>query len=199
MNLNNAVITAMKMFSDGYPGKFTVGNKVGTWERSLVDIDPDVIPVAALHLISTRKDWPPDLATLREQCVLMSTGELQEPTGPEAWEHVMDKVNHKDIELTDFEKTALKQIGKTIRDIGQTSISNLSSDRSRYIEAFNHLVAKRKLDRQTLPEVKALVESRRPELPPHTPPVPLLAEKPEYHTPEEVSALVAGVVGSKEL
>jgi hypothetical protein len=185
MTPKQAVITAIKMFSDSYPGKFTVGDNVKTWERVLSDMDPDVIPAAALHLISTRKDWPPDPATLREQCVLMSHGQLHEPTGSEAWEHIRERMAQsaecdEPLKLTDLERRALKQTG-TLYDLRRSA--NPASDRATFIKAFNTLVSKQKLERQTLPEVKALVQKKHDEL-------------PEY---SQVRALVAGITEGKDL
>jgi len=194
MNHKQAVITAMKMFSDSYPGKFTVGTNVGTWEQVLSDIDPGVIPAAALHLISTRKDWPPDPATLREQCILMSHGQLQEPTGSEAWERIREKFHTDDLELTDMEKQALKQTS-SIYDLKRST--NPSTDRAHFIKAFDLLVAKRKLDRQTLPEVKALVEKHRPALPEHEDAPQLPPVEPEYPDENEVRQLVAQLAESR--
>jgi hypothetical protein len=162
----------MTTFNEEYPGKFSLGkitpgdkkpSRLRVWEHVLREFTDEIILHAAMHLVSTRPDWPPDLATMRAQCVSLVHGELQDETGSEAWEQVVKKINHEDVELSEMQKKALKQTGKTIYDLRQTT--NLASDRSRYIEAFNNLISKRRMERITLPEVKRLVERNRPALP----------------------------------
>ena len=193
MNHRDSVITAMKMFSDGYPGKFTVGNKVATWERVLVDIDPAVIPVAALHLIAIRKDWPPDVATLREQCVIMSHGRLQDPTGSEAWERIRKKIGEakgceNPTKLSDDEKKALDQTA-SLYDLRHGIGDSISFARDKFTKAYDAIVSKRRLECLALPEVRSFVAGRAPALPaPESKALPE-HEEPEYLEPDQVSEL----------
>jgi hypothetical protein len=170
----SAVTRAMNMLNEEYPGKFSLGtvtrdgevpSRVRVWEHVLSEFDDETILHAALHLISTRPEWPPDVAMMRAQCVSLVSGELLSETGSEAWECIIKKVNHEDIDLTDVQKAALKQTGRTIFDLRNTSISNLATDRARYIEAFDKLVEKKRMERMTLPQVKAFAERNRPALP----------------------------------
>ena len=166
MTHKETIAFVMKIFDEEYHGKFINSkDRMKIWSQMLSGYDSDTILAAAYHLASTRKDWAPDIATMREQCVLMYHGELQQPTGAESWELVMGKVGHEDVELDDMQKQALKQTGLTILDLRTVNVSNIPTIRSQYCKAFDSLVNKRHQDRVTLPEVKALASKNCPALP----------------------------------
>lgn len=192
-NHREIVSAIMDMMNAEYPTKFsTTPERLKVWAQMLKGFDSEIILGAAYHLVSTN-EWPPNIAQVREQCVLMSHGEPYEPTGQEAWENIWRKVAGEEIELTDLEKRALKQTS-SIYDLKRSS--NPSTDRAHFIKAFDQLVAARKLERQTLPEVKALVEKNRPALPaPVEKQLPKPIEKePNYPTGDEVSTYVNQVL-----
>lgn len=179
-NHRDTVSEIMDLLNAEYPSKFSTKlERIKVWSQMLNGFDRELILGAAYHLVSTCR-WPPNIAQMREQCVLMSHGKLQNPTSSDAWEHVMERVNHKDIELTPFEKKALKQTGRTINELRQTQLLYLATDRARFSEAFDRLISKQHLERITLPEVKTLVARNAPALP--APATKQIEEKNKCHT-----------------
>lgn len=198
----SAVTKAMTMFNEGYPGKFSLGTKqhpdnpnevpsmVIVWAHALEDFDEEIILTAALHLVTICKQWPPDLATMRDQCVMIASGELHAPTGMEACERVlMRHRGDESFELTALEKRAIKLVGTP------TDIATNWKARSDFIKTFDTLVEQRRLERVTLPEVLALVERNRPALP-EPKPRPTIKE-PACQQAEQISELVNGLVDNK--
>ena len=171
MNHKETIAFVMQIFNEEYPGKFIKPtSRMRIWEQILNGFDSEVILTAAYHLASTRKDWAPDIATMREQCVLMSHGELHNPTGAESWERIRQKMTDKpELELSNMEKKALAQTS-SIYDLRRSL--NGPTDRAHYIKAFDGLVQKRHMDRITLPEVKAMTARNAPALPAHETPKP---------------------------
>jgi hypothetical protein len=167
MDHKETVAFVMKIFDEEYHGKFINSpDRMKIWAQMLKGFEPTVIKAAAYHLAATRKDWAPDIATMREQCSMMAHGELNLPTGAESWQRIKLKMTSEPgLELTEMEKTALAQTS-TIYDLKRST--NEPTDRAHYIKAFDALVSKRHQDRLTLPEVKALVaRNSAPELPVH--------------------------------
>ncbi len=162
-NHRDTVSEIMDLFNAEYPLKFSTSpERLKVWAQMLKGFDRELILGAAYHLASTCQ-WPPPIAQMREQCVLMQHGELQNPTGAESWERIKLKMTSKpDLVLNDMEKKALAQTS-TIFDLKRTS--NEPTDRAHYIKAFDKLVQKRHVDRITLPEVKALAARNTPALP----------------------------------
>lgn len=154
MNHRETVSMIMDMFVAEYPGRFSTGlERLKVWCQMLKGFDGELILGAAYHLASTC-NWPPTIAQMREQCVLMSHGDLRNPTGAESWERIRRKMTSEpDLELTDLERTALSQTS-SLYDLKRST--NPSTDRAHYIKAFDSLAAQRHQERITLPEVKAL-------------------------------------------
>ena len=170
----SAVTRAMTMFNEEYPGKFSLGTKttdsddpsrVKVWKHVLREFSDEIILHAALHLVAIRPDWPPDVATMREQCVLMANGQSELPNGADAWGLLMDHVSHVNVELGDTHKEALKQTGLTVRDLRSVNVSNIPTIRSQFVKSFDSIVQKKHRERITLPEVKALTSNNAPALP----------------------------------
>jgi len=173
-NKLEVIARVFKMIQEEYGTKFDVGteipeeettSKAKVWAHILREFEDETILSAALHLVSMSNDWPPTVAAMREQCICLADGELHNETGSEAWEQVVSKMHHEEVELSDDQRKALKQTGRTMYDLRQLTIPALGADRARYIEAFDNLQKKKKLERVTLPEVKALAERNRPALP----------------------------------
>ena len=196
-NHRDTVSEIMDLFNAEYPANFSTGlERLKVWAQMLKGFDREIILGSAYHLASTCQ-WPPTIAQVRKQCVLIAHGELHDPTGAESWEHIRQKMtSNPDLVLLDLEKKALAQTS-SICDLRRSS--NESTDRAHYIKAFDQLVARRHMYRITLPEVKALVAKNVSALPPHTSPAPQLPAKtePEYLPPEDVSRLVAQVLKGK--
>jgi hypothetical protein len=137
----------------------------GIWLKMLEDLDADALLAAANHLVSTRPDWPPDIATLRGTVVDFAHGYLEPPSGHEAWEHVLVKMSEDElpdlttgehdekISLTALEKAAVNQIG-SLYDLRRST--NPASDRAQFIKAFEKMVAKKRLELTALPNVRQL-------------------------------------------
>lgn len=171
----SAVLRSMRMLNEEYPGKFSLGtvpvdkkgkpvegatpSRVKVWEHALAEFDDETVLAAALHLVTTRTEWPPDVAAMRSQCALFSNGELHAPSGAASWERILQKISKKEVDLSDMEKKALSQT-KSVFDLRISK--NIDADRARYIQAFDLLISKRNLEWVTLPEVKALVAKNAP-------------------------------------
>ncbi len=164
MTHKKTIALIMEIFDEEYRGKFTnTPARMKIWSQMLSGFDSETILAAAYHLASTRKDWAPDIATMREQCVLMAQGELQLATGAESWARIKLKMTSEpELKLTDHEKAALAQTS-TIFDLRRSK--NETTDRAHYIKAFDKLIQKRHYDMVTLPEVKALAARNLPALP----------------------------------
>lgn len=176
-----------------YPGKLNLTpdtNKI--WLRMLRDLEARHVFLATYQLCATVKTWPPDVASVRQLSVSIAHGEMTPPTGHEAWEKILEKFKNESYLLTPHEKAALKQVG-SMYDLKRST--NLVSDRAQFIKAFDQIIAKRDLDRATLPEVKALVEKNVPFLPEGMPlgkPFKLPPKEPPFSTAKyEVSGYVS--------
>lgn len=200
MTHKDSVSLVMKIFAEEYPTKFSVtDSRLKIWCQMLKGFPTEQILAAGYHLAATRTDWPPDIATMREQVLRFANGELHKPTGQEAWENILKKFKYEDYPLSDFEKAALAQVG-TIYDLKRSQ--NTAADRIQFVRAFDNLVKKRDTERATLPEVRALVEQNVPFLPEPEPDKKALPvtettiEDPpddddvDYPTPEEVADYV---------
>jgi hypothetical protein len=157
------------LITECYPGKFRANPRTsdspGTaaiWLKMLRDFESEPVLAAVYHLCSTRQDWPPDIATVRDKAASLANGELSPPTGAEAWERIRQKIGGMEVELTPLEKKALAQVS-TIYDLRRSE--NPTADRARYCKAFDALVAKQQLERVTLPEVKQFADHGAPALP----------------------------------
>lgn len=194
MDLIDTVNESMNLLNLEYP-TFQIdpeGKKLELWVLMLRDFKPSVIQHAVYHLISLGREFPPNIGQVRDQCAVMTHGELQDPVGAESWERIKQKMTgNPDLQLTELEKKALAQTS-SIYDLKRST--NPTIDRAHYIKAFDHLVSKRHLDRQTLPEVKALVSKNTPALTaPESKQLPH-HEEPEYLDPAKITELCKGVV-----
>lgn len=146
--------------------------KATQWEILLRDFPVEAIQQATVQIIATRKNeygWAPDIATVREVCLNLSSGMISTPTGTESWGRILKKINEppnadNGIELTETEKKALGQTS-SLYDMRAGNIQSLPFARRDYIKAFDSLVAKERLEILTPDSVKALVSKNAPELP----------------------------------
>ncbi|MBV6340974.1 replicative helicase loader/inhibitor [Candidatus Magnetobacterium casense] len=162
-SLLETVRKVMCIFNEEYPGKFAVTPaREAIWLKLLDGFDVDLIFAAALQLVSTRPDWPPDVATLRNLVVTYAGGELEEPSALVAWEHVHEVINGGDHKkLTALELRALKMTGSTY-DLARSEMPG--ADRAHFLKVFAELLLERRSARGTLPEVKNLVERQKERL-----------------------------------
>jgi hypothetical protein len=170
------IYRVMNMFAAEYPGKFVVDeDRHRLWSHLLSGCEEETILNAALHLVSIRKEWPPDIATMREQVYAFAHGELHRPSAEESWERIREKMlqydqyidaDDKRLELTENEKKALNQTS-TIYDLRHST--NIAADRATYIRAYNGIVDRERNDRLTVPQVKDYVKRQEERLLP--PPV----------------------------
>jgi hypothetical protein len=199
MDFKTTIFSVMRVFNEEYPGKFSITEtRQKVWANLLEGFDPRVILSACEHLVSTRPDWPPDIATMRETVIDFTHGELHQPSGQEAWENIKRKIQGEDFQLSDLEKAALKQVS-TIYDLKRSE--NPTSDRVQYIKAFDRIIEKRRLERITLPAVKQLVAGHAPQLPsgPNDKLLEKTNDKEPVCKPEEVEELLADVPNREEL
>jgi hypothetical protein len=161
MNRQQAVASIMALFNEEYPGKFTLSaNRAELWNKLLSDIKPEVILAAATQLVGT-DEWPPPVARVRRKALEIQKGNLYALTGDDAWQHVLVKIQRPDdVELTDLEKSALKQTS-TLFDLQRST--NIAADRATFVRVYNELARRERIEESTLPEVRQLVESRRAE------------------------------------
>ena len=82
------------------------------WMQLLEGISDEHVMGAALHIVSTRSDWPPDVALLRSVALSLAAGELAAPVGAEAWSNALALISGKKVELTPREQEAMKATGK---------------------------------------------------------------------------------------
>jgi hypothetical protein len=156
------ILYIMEMFAAEYADKFKMSEeRTKLWRQMLKGTPPEVLLGTAYHLVSTRPDWPPDIARVRKTAMYVSSGELKPMSGPESWERIMMKIQRKEIELTDTEREALKQTA-SIYDLRRSQ--NMGIDRARYIQAFEGVQKRREDDALVLPEVRQLVASQAPAL-----------------------------------
>lgn len=150
------VLYVMEMFAAEYGDKFKMSDgRTRTWRQMLRGADSSSLLPAAYHLVSTRPDWPPDIATMRKAVYRISRGELKPMTGSESWERIMMKIQRKEVELTPAEKDALKQTA-SLYDLRRSQ--NPGIDRARYIQAFEGVQKRIEDDALVLPEVKKLLD-----------------------------------------
>jgi hypothetical protein len=145
----------MKLFNSEFPGKFdTSEQRVETWNYMLDGIDGEILLNAAMHLAAEPRQWPPSIGELRTLAISMAHGELAPPSASEAWERVLRKVQRRDVELTELDKSALARVG-SIWDLRHSTM--LQADRARFLEAYDAIVKKRDEKRNALPSVAKLV------------------------------------------
>ncbi|MFW2369103.1 MAG: hypothetical protein ACN4GW_22020 [Desulforhopalus sp.] len=174
------------------------------WEILLADFDVEVIQQATLQIIATRGsdyNWAPDIKTVREQCLNLSSGLLTTPNGAESWERILDKIAEpagceNRLELTDEEKKALSQTA-SIYDLKHGNIKSMSFARRDYIVAYDAIIAKQRLEILTPRSVKDLVTKNAPALP--APKEQPEHTEPEHLAPDEIKQLVAKVTEGKGL
>ena len=155
---DDPILYVMEMFAAEYGDKFKMSDgRTRIWRQMLKDTDSDVLLGSAYHLVSTRPDWPPDIATVRETVMSVSRGELSPMTGAESWERIMVRIQRKPVELTDTEREALSQTA-SLYDLRRSTSPGI--DRSRYIQAFEGVQRRRESEALLLPEVRQLIQKR---------------------------------------
>jgi len=123
------------------------------WMELLEGIDDGSVMAAALHIVSTRSDWPPDIALLRTTALTIAAGEQAAPTGSEAWAGIATLIGGRDVDLTPRQLQALKSVG-TLYDLKRST--NSTSDRARFIEAYDAIAERERKTREMLPAVAQL-------------------------------------------
>ena len=194
--LNETIDQILLIFNEEYPSKFVMSvSRAKLWRQILGEFDKDIILAAAFHLVSTRPDWPPDIATVRDTCARFAAGELEPPNPHESWERIQRRIQGEKVDLTELEKIALQQTG-TIFDLRKSR--NPTGDRQAFIAAFKIAAEKQHRDRVTLPNVRAIVSKHIPVLAAHNP-----AETPrienESVSPEQVKNYIAEITGKMSL
>lgn len=191
--------------------------KAKQWEILLAQFDPEVLQQTTLHIVATRKNeynWAPDIATVREQALNLSSGLLTTPTGTESWERVLKKVAEPPGEqggviLTEEDKETLFRTigGNAVYDLKHGNVRDLSFARKDYISTYDALIAKQRLEMLTPPSVKALIESRKMQSLPSPPEnhLPTPSDEPKTMTFDEACAefgdemnILKGMIGSEE-
>lgn len=123
------------------------------WINLLDGINDEWVMGAALHIVSTRSDWPPDIALLRTTALSLAAGELAAPSGSEAWATILRLISCKSVPLTPREREALKATG-SLYDLRRSS--NATADRARFVAAYDRIAEREKKTREMLPGVAAL-------------------------------------------
>ena len=194
--IEKAVHDTMKIFNEEYRDKFKISkSRFLIWCQALNGFDPETIRAAALHLVVTRQDWPPDIATLRQLAINMQRGELATPEPAESWANVLQLIQGKEVSLTPLEKQALKMTG----DVYNLKLSqNLAADRSQFMRAYAALVKRRDDNDAILPPVRAVLQSNAPALPaaPRKPKPQLPAQPSSRPSEKEIAELVARVTSN---
>ena len=129
--------------------------RVQLWMDLLDGVGDEVVQGAALHIISTRSDWPPDIALLRTTALSIANGELAALTGAESWGNILALISGNDVPLTARETQALKATG-SMYDLKRSS--SQAADRARYIDAYDALAKRSQQTRELLPAVATLNE-----------------------------------------
>jgi hypothetical protein len=174
-SLETVVNRMMQAFNLNYTG-FIIDTpekgksiKAKLWIDMLRGYDVEVIKQATLQIIATRKNeygWAPDIATVREVCLNLSSGFIATPNGHESWERILKKINEprgyeNGLQLAETEKRALSQTS-SLEELRTGKIESLPFARQSYIKAFDAIVAKDRLEIMTPKSVRALVASRKP-------------------------------------
>jgi hypothetical protein len=118
------------------------------WMRMLDGIDDKAVEAAVEHILTMDREYPPTIGILRTKALEILSGELGALTGAEAWADVAEKISGRDVELSERQKQALKATG-TIYDLKRSQ--NPSSDRARFILAYDSIVSRKKLERSMMP------------------------------------------------
>jgi hypothetical protein len=156
----NTIEKILSILTECYPGRFQTTDKTAKiWELMLSDLDPQLAIAATIQLCSQRETWPPDVASIRRQTILMSNGLLINRHGSESWTKVICLIDGKKVDLDEIESEALKRTGK-LNDL-RTS-TKPDADRFRFIEAFNAIYQKRLSDSLLLPLVRDFVSIQNP-------------------------------------
>ena len=152
------------------------------WMEMLKGIGDDNITAAAMHILSTRSDWPPDVALLRCTALSISNGELAAKSGAESWATILTLISGVDTPLSMRERKALDATG-SLYDLKRSS--NAAADRARYIDAYDALADRAQRTREMLPAVAILNRQNEdvPELP--TPPATKSLPYPLDEQPDE--------------
>jgi hypothetical protein len=168
------ILRMMRTFNLNYTG-FQMddeGSKARLWNRLLSDFDDIVLIGATEQIVSTRNseyNWSPDLATVREQCLSIQSGRLSEPTGAQSWERILQKMAERSdaeekLELTETEKKALDQT-VSLYDLRHGHVANMLSARRQYVQAFEGIVNRQKIEALTPQSVKEVCAQYAPALP----------------------------------
>jgi len=186
----NVVLRVMRLFNAEFPDRFKLNDeRRRVWEHLLAGFDGDVVLAAAMHMVSERREHPPNIGAFRSLVVGMAHGEIAPPSSSEAWGHVLERLQGRDTPLTPLEAAALKKIG-SIYDL-KTS-GNLAADRAQFKKAFEDLVRERDTERNMLPMVRGVLEARTPQLPaPPSRELPAPAPSAAEVDPDFIADLVA--------
>jgi len=147
-----------RLFMEEYPKMEISDERHQIWMTLLDGIGNEVVEGAALHILSTRSDWPPDIALLRTTALALAAGELAAMTGAESWGNILRLIggmNVMNVPLTTREAAAFKATG-SLYDLKRST--NTAADRARYITAYDALATRAQQTRELLPSVASLNE-----------------------------------------
>lgn len=160
----------MALISSEYPGRFEITvARAELWAQILPEFDAQTIRAATMHYLSEGHEFPPAVGQIRKECVNIKHGELRVISAPDAWVYVLAEIQKADgsfSNLSELTRQALRSVG-TIFDLKRNE--NVGYERSHFIKTYNDLVEKQRVERVTLPSVKAVVGQNVPQLP--APPV----------------------------
>ena len=164
MATEQCVLKVERLFMEEYPKMEISDERHQIWMTLLDSIGNEVVEGAALHILSTRSDWPPDIALLRTTALALSSGELAAMTGAESWGNILRLIGGMNVPLTTREAAAFKATG-SLYDLKRST--NTAADRARYISAYDALATRAQQTRELLPAVASLNEryQEAPELP----------------------------------
>ena len=152
MASDQCISRVIRIFAEEYPRMQVTAERTRLWTELLSDISDEHLHAACLHVVATRPDWPPDLATVRTTALAIAAGQLHPPSGSDAWARIAAKIQGHEIALDAREKKALAQVG-TVYDLRRST--NPAADRARFVAAYDGLVQREKAERETLPQVAA--------------------------------------------
>jgi hypothetical protein len=162
----------------------------------LSDLEDDPFLAAIMHLSTTKMDFPPSIAEIREQTLNLMHGELEAPSAIDAWERIWARIKGDEtIVLSDAEKRAREHVGGIWH---LKNSQNSTFDRAQFCRAYDELVRRQRLERQATPAVKQYVDLNKPAFnPPDEKAIKQLkpaekvvnGKKSKYYSKEETEAL----------
>lgn len=158
----NAVFKCFKILVAAYPGTSIDDSTGKLYARLLADLPDDILEAAVLDHIS-RSIWFPKVAELRSACaeLMHGTGRYA-PDAYSAWAEVSQAIpQYGSWRRPPFSHPLIEQ---TVDAMGWRNLclsTNQTSDRMRFVEAFDIYKSRQLDDAVTLPQIAALTERFR--------------------------------------